>query len=426
MKILVVGSGAREHALVWKTSQSEKVDKIFCAPGNGGIASMAECVNIKADQVDELADFAEQNNIGLTIVGPEVPLSMGIVDVFQSRNLKIFGPDKKASQLESSKIFAKNIMKKYNVPTADFKTFTDMQGAMDYVIEQNRPLVIKADGLCAGKGVFVCKDIEEQKQAIRSIMEDKSFGQAGSTIMIEECLEGQEASMIFISDGEDVCAMASSQDHKRIFDDDKGPNTGGMGAYSPAPVVTDELFEQIRSTVIIPTIKGMKKEGFPFVGVLYAGLMITKQGPKVLEFNVRFGDPETQAILPRLKSDLVDIIMLAVEGRLKQAEISWDERACVCVVAASGGYPGKYEKNKPINGLENFKSENDVVVFHAGTKIQDDLVVTSGGRVLGITALGDDIQQAIGLAYKAIKKVSFEKMFYRTDIGKKALVDISA
>ncbi|MBU1086454.1 MAG: phosphoribosylamine--glycine ligase [Candidatus Omnitrophica bacterium] len=425
MKILVIGSGAREHALVWKIAQSSKVKKIFCAPGNGGISEIAECVDIKAAEIEKLLEFAQANQINLTVVGPELPLALGIVDLFQAQGLKIFGPSKSASALEASKVFAKNIMKKYKVPTADFAVFTNKEAALKYARNAKRPLVIKADGLCAGKGVFVCQNLAEQEKAIQSILEDNEFGNAGNTVMIEECLVGQEASMIFISDGDNVCAMASSQDHKRIFDDDKGPNTGGMGAYSPAPVVSDDLFEKIKTEVIIPTIQGMQQEGMAFCGVLYAGIMITEKGPKVLEFNARFGDPETQAILPRLKTDLVEIILSSLSGTLDAIKLDWDKRACVCIVAASGGYPGDYEKNKKISGLDKISQEKDLFVFHAGTIKQGNDFFTAGGRVLGVTGLGNDIRQAIETAYKGINQIGFENMFYRKDIGKKALAEIS-
>jgi phosphoribosylamine---glycine ligase len=322
-------------------------------------------------------------------------------------------------------VFAKNIMKKYKVPTADFAVFTNKEAALKYIHKAKRPLVIKADGLCAGKGVFVCLTLAEQEKAIQAIMQNNNFGSAGNTIMIEECLEGEEASMIFISDGEHVCPMASSQDHKRMFDNDQGPNTGGMGAYSPAPIVSDSLFEQITNEVVIPTIQGLLQEGIVFCGVLYAGIMITDKGPMVLEFNVRFGDPETQAILPRLKSDLVDIILSALDGKLDTVKLDWDKRACVCVVAASGGYPGDYEKGKKISGLKDLSQKKDLLVFHAGTKKQDNDILTSGGRVLGVTGLGDNISQAIDTAYQGIAQISFEHMFYRKDIGKKALAKIS-
>lgn len=421
MKILVVGSGGREHALAWKIAHSPIQEKIYCAPGNGGIAAVAECVNITADDIKGLVNFAKDKSIDLTIVGPEVPLALGIVDLFKKEGLKIFGPSLKASRLESSKIFAKNVMKKYNVPTAAFKEFNNYEKAFAHVKAVNKAVVIKADGLCAGKGVFVCQSVDEAAQALKSIFKDNVFGAAGQKIIIEECLQGQEASIIVVSDGEHTLTMASSQDHKRIFDEDKGPNTGGMGAYSPAPVVTREVLEVVNRKIINPTIKGMKTEGIPFCGVLYAGVMITEQGPKVLEFNVRFGDPETQTILPRLKTDLLEIMLKAEEQKLNELELEWDERACVCIVVASGGYPGKYEKGKHVKGLKTLENKKDIVVFHAGTKKHNGEIITSGGRVLGVTGLGKDIQEAINKTYSAVKQISFEKMFYRKDIGKKAL-----
>ncbi len=421
MKILVVGSGGREHALVWKIAQSPMAEKIYCAPGNGGIEDIAQCLDIAADNINALLDFALREKIDLTVVGPEAPLAAGIVDLFESKGLKIFGPSKLASQLESSKVFAKNIMKKYNVPTAGFKEFTNSESALSFVKEAGRPLVIKADGLCAGKGVFVCANLAEQEQAINSILKDNAFGDSGGRIIIEECLSGQEASIIVISDGDNVITMASSQDHKRIFDGDMGPNTGGMGAYSPAPVVTNEVLKYIQEKIIMPTIKGMKSEGIPFSGVLYAGVMITEQGPKVLEFNVRFGDPETQAILPRLKSDLLELILKSVDKKLDGYTLEWDTRACVCVVVASGGYPGEYEKGKLIKGLTDIDSPKEGIVFHAGTKKQNGQILTSGGRVLGVTSLGNDIKSAIDNAYAVLDKISFDDMFFRGDIGKKAL-----
>jgi len=421
MKVLIVGSGGREHALAWKIAQSPLVKKIYCAPGNAGIEKIGACVGIKSEDIDALLNFAAQEKIDLTVVGPEAPLALGIADKFRSHGLKIFGPDSKASRLEASKIFAKKIMKKYNIPTADFRVFDDYQKAVDYAKDADRPLVIKADGLCAGKGVFVARTFAEQEQAIKSILKDRLFKDAGTSIIIEECLKGEEASIIVISDGENVITMASSQDHKRIFDDDKGPNTGGMGAYSPAPVVTQELLNQIQEKIILPTIKGMKSEGTPYKGILYAGVMIDEEGAKVLEFNVRFGDPETQAILPRLKSDLIEVILKAEEGKLDECGLAWDEKACVCVVLVSGGYPGKYEKGKEIFGLDRFENTEEVVIFHAGTKAEQRKILTSGGRVLGVTALGSDIQTAINNSYIAATKISFDNMFYRRDIGKKAL-----
>ncbi|MBU4304448.1 MAG: phosphoribosylamine--glycine ligase [Candidatus Omnitrophica bacterium] len=426
MKVLVIGSGGREHALVWKIAQSPLVKRVYCAPGNAGISELAEIVPIAADDITGLADFSEREKIDLTVVGPEAPLALGIVDLFRSKNMKIFGPGKSASRLESSKVFAKNIMKKYGVPTADFRVFLDKDKTLDFVRKAQRPLVIKADGLCAGKGVFVCATLEEQENAIIAIMQEGVFGAAGRTVLIEERLEGEEASIIVVSDGEHVLALASSQDYKRIFDFDRGPNTGGMGAYSPAPLVTQEMFAGIERKIIIPMIQGMKQEGAPFCGVLYAGVMIDAEGPKVLEFNVRLGDPETQAILPRLKSDIVEMMLKALDKGLSKATVEWDERACVCVVVAAGGYPGAYEKGKEIVGLPELKDREDVVVFHAGTKklkTQNSkfITVTNGGRVLGVTALGDSIQAAIGTVYSALEKINFEAMYYRKDIGKRAL-----
>ncbi|MDD5746555.1 MAG: phosphoribosylamine--glycine ligase [Candidatus Omnitrophica bacterium] len=425
MKVLIVGSGGREHALAWKIAQSSRVKKIYCAPGNGGIAGIAECVDIPADDIRALADFAEKQKIDLTMVGPEVPLSLGIVDLFAEKGLTVFGPGKSASRLESSKVFSKTIMKKYGVPTADFWVFSDYLEALKFVREANRPLVIKADGLCAGKGVFVCSSLAAQEQAIQALLKDGVFGDAGRTIMIEEKLEGEEASIIVISDGEHIVDMASSQDHKRIFDADEGPNTGGMGAYSPAPVVTDELFEQIKREVIMPVIRGMRCEGTPYRGVLYAGIMMTSAGPKVLEFNVRFGDPETQAIIPRFNGDLVEVLLKTIDGKLDTVKVDWDNRACVCVVMSSSGYPGSYAGGKTINGLDALSSRKNVVVFHAGTRKNNRAIVTAGGRVLGVTGLGATIREAITTAYDAVEKISFEGMHFRKDIGRRALERIA-
>ncbi len=369
MRILVIGSGGREHALVWKIAQSKLVEKIFCAPGNGGIAEQAECIDIKAEDIARLLDFVKKEKIDLTVVGPEAPAALGIVDEFTKNKLRIFGPNKKAAQLESSKVFAKELMAKYKVRTADFKIFDNADKARKYIERRGAPCVVKADGLAAGKGVIVAKTIDEAKQAVNSIMQERIFGDSGNKLIVEDCLEGQEASIIVVTDGKNVVPMASSQDHKRIFDNDTGPNTGGMGAYSPAPVVTDGLFKEILEKVIYRTIAGLAKEGINYQGVLYAGIMITKDGPKTLEFNVRFGDPETQAILPRLKSDLVEMMLAISEGRLSQIKnVNWDTRACVCVVCASGGYPGDYEKGKEISGLDEAAKLEDVIVFHAGTK----------------------------------------------------------
>ena len=428
MKVLIIGSGGREHALVWKISQSKKIDKIYCASGNAGIAGIAECVPIKAENIAELKKFAVEKSIGLTIVGPEVPLAEGIVDEFAGAGLKIFGPAKAAAKLEGSKIFAKEIMKKYNVPTADFEEFTSEKEAIKYLQSSKFPIVVKADGLAAGKGVFVASEFEYAEEAVHRMLVKQEFGQASSKILIEECLVGEEASILAFSDGKHFSIMQSAQDHKRVFDNDMGPNTGGMGAYSPAPVVTEKILKEVEETVFKRVIDGMAKEGYPFVGVLYAGLMITparpaggKDGIKVLEFNVRFGDPETQAILPRLKTDLVDIIEHTIDGRLDKINIEWDKRPAVCVVLASKGYPGEYEKGKVIDGLDEAAKIKDTVVFHAGTSLKNGKVITSGGRVLGVTAMSDTIGSAITKAYSAVRTIKFDGMHYRSDIGKKAL-----
>jgi len=434
MRILVIGSGGREHALVWKIAQSKLADKIFCAPGNGGISGLAECVDIKAEDIPRLLDFAKKEKIELTVVGPEASLSDGIVDEFRNYKLNIFGPDKKASRLEASKVFAKELMAKYNVPTADFKIFDNPDQAKKYIENKGAPCVVKADGLAQGKGVIVAKTVDEARQAVDSIMRDKIFGDAGNKVIIEDCLSGQEASILVIADGKEIIPLVSSQDHKRIFDNDQGPNTGGMGAYSPAPVVTRELFKDILDKVIYRTIGGLAREGIDYKGVLYAGIMLTEDGPKTLEFNVRFGDPETEVILPRMKSDLLEVMLAAAGGGLKKVakagELAWDKRACVCVVCASGGYPGGYEKDKEISGLDDAEKLKDVVVFHAGTKARkiydvgqkaETEYLTNGGRVLGVTGLGDNIKDAIARTYQAVEKIHFEGMHYRKDIGYRAL-----
>jgi phosphoribosylamine--glycine ligase len=425
MRILVVGSGGREHALVWKIAQSRLCDKLFCAPGNGGIAQAAECIDIKADDVAGLLEFARKERIDFTVVGPEAALAAGIVDEFRKYKLNIFGPEKKAAQLEASKVFAKELMAKYNVPTADFAIFQDPREAKMYIERKGSPCVVKADGLAAGKGVVVAKTVDEAKDAVDLMMTKKAFGSAGSRVIIEECLQGQEASIIVITDSKEVIALASSQDHKRIFDNDQGPNTGGMGAYSPAPVVTPGFFKEIMEKIIYRTIDGLAKEGIEYKGVLYAGVMLTKDGPKALEFNVRFGDPETEAIIPRIKSDLLEVMLSAGEGNLakiiKNGGLNWDERACVCVVCSSGGYPGDYEKEKEIFGLAEAQNLKDIVVFHAGTAKSGAKYLTNGGRVLGVTGLGKNIKEAINKTYQAVEKIEFEGMHYRKDIGRKAI-----
>ncbi len=421
MKVLVVGSGGREHALVWKISQSPKVDKIYCAPGNAGTAELAENVDIKADDIQALKNFAIQKKIDLTLVGPEAPLVAGIVDLFEKEGLKIFGPRQKAAIIEGSKVFAKEFMTKYDIPTAQAGIFDNSKDALHYIKEMGAPIVVKADGLAAGKGVIVCGTKDEAVSAVKLIMEEKKFGKAGDKVIVEECLVGEEASIISFTDGKSIIPLASSQDHKRVFDNDKGPNTGGMGAYSPAPLVTDRLMEEIDLNILKPFVSGMRQEGVPYKGVIYAGIMVTKDGPKVLEFNARFGDPETQPILLRMKSDIVPILGAVVEGKLDNKLIEWDERAAVCVVMASGGYPGKYEKGIPISGIDKVSQLENAVVFHAGTKLSNDNIVTSGGRVLGVTALGDDIKFAIQNAYRVVSMIKFKDMHYRKDIGKKAL-----
>lgn len=423
MRILVVGSGGREHALVWKIAQSKLLTKLFCAPGNGGISQLAECIDIKADDIPALLEFVKKEKIDLTVVGPEAPLATGIVDEFKNYNLSIFGPQKSASRLEASKIFAKELMAKYKVPTADFNIFENAKEAKKYIEEKNAPCVIKADGLAQGKGVIVAKTKQEAIDAVTLIMEKRAFGDAGNRVIIEDCLEGQEASILVITDLKEVIPLASSQDHKRIFDGDYGPNTGGMGAYSPAPVVTKELFKEILDKVIYRTIDGLAKEGIDYKGVLYAGIMLTKDGPKTLEFNVRFGDPETEAILPRLKSDLLEVMLATANGKLnkisKSGGLNWDRRACVCVVCASKGYPGEYEKGKEISGLDEAAKMKDIVVFHSGTKKQNGKIVTNGGRVLGVTGLGNTIKDAIDWTYNGVGNIHFEGMYYRKDIGRK-------
>lgn len=421
MKVLVIGSGGREHALVKKISQSKKLSKLFVAPGNAGMQDLAEVINIKADEIEKLADFAKENEVDLTIVGPEAPLVKGIVDLFEERNLKIFGPNKKAASLEASKIFTKDLCKKYNIPTADYMVFDDSKKAKRYIDKCNKPQVIKADGLAAGKGVVVAADKEEAKAAIDLMMEEKAFGDAAKKVTIEERLYGEEASILVLCDGEHICPLATSQDHKQIYDEDRGPNTGGMGAYSPAPIIDDGLYEDIMRDIIRPTIYALKEEGINYKGVLYAGLMMTESGPQLLEYNVRFGDPETQAILTRIESDFLVALEAAVDGKLDEVEIKWDERSCICVVIASGGYPGNYEKGIEIKGLKKAGKQKNVIVYHAGTKKENEKIYTNGGRVLGVTALGEDITQAIDRAYKAIEYIHFDKMYYRKDIGHKAV-----
>ncbi|MEA3347078.1 MAG: phosphoribosylamine--glycine ligase [Candidatus Auribacterota bacterium] len=421
MKVLVIGSGGREHALIWKLSKSSSVSKLFCAPGNGGIASLADCVNIKADNIAQLINFAIENKIDYTVVGPEVPLTAGISNEFEKNGLKIFGPVKSGARLEGSKVFSKEFMRKYNIPTADFEVFTDVSSALGYINKKGVPIVIKADGLAAGKGVFVCNSADEASKSVKLIMEQKVFGDAGDKIIIEECLNGEEASILAFCDGETITLMESSQDHKRIDDGDKGPNTGGMGAYSPAPVVDAKLVEQIREEILDRILAGFKEEAIDYKGVLYTGVMLTSKGPKVLEFNVRFGDPETQPILMRLETDLMDVIEAVVSGNLKNIRLEWDKKPAVCIVMASGGYPGKYVKDYEINGLDKAGELEDIFVFHAGTTVKDGKFYTSGGRVLGVTGMGDDIEKAIDKAYMGVKCIYFKDAQFRKDIGARAI-----
>lgn len=421
MKVLVVGSGGREHALVWKIRQSDRVKQIFCAPGNAGIQRMAECVDISASDIDALVTFAKNEKIDLTVVGPELSLTAGIVDAFEAEGLRIFGPTEKAAILEGSKVFTKEFLAKYNIPSADFKVFTSRKKAKKYIDKCGAPIVVKADGLAAGKGVIVASTVDEAKEAVDLIMKDKAFGEAGNKLIVEECLQGEEASFIAFTDGKTILPLPTSQDHKAVFDGDKGPNTGGMGAYSPAPIVTEKIADYVMEHVMLPTIQGMEKEGRPYKGMLYAGLMINGDDVNVLEFNCRFGDPEAQPLLMRLKSDVVDIFEAAIDERLDQVEMKIDPRPTVCVVMASGGYPGKYDTGKAIRGYKKASGVRGVVVFHAGTAIRNGRVSSAGGRVLGVTAVGKDLETAIGNAYKATAMISWTGAFYRKDIGAKAL-----
>ncbi|ADL08246.1 phosphoribosylamine--glycine ligase [Thermosediminibacter oceani] len=416
MKVLVVGGGGREHALVWKIAQSPRVKKIFCLPGNAGIAALAQCVDIKAEDVKGLAGFAQKQGIDLTVVGPEAPLVAGIVDEFEKRGLRIFGPSKAAARIEGSKVFAKELMKKYGIPTADYRVFDDPEEAGRYIREAETPLVIKAEGLAAGKGVMVAREREEALDAVKSIMKDGIFGDSGRRVVIEEFLEGREVTVLAFCDGVTAVPMECSRDYKRAYDKDRGPNTGGMGAVSPAHYYTPDVSEYVNKNIIQKTLEAMRLEGIPFKGVLYAGLMLTSKGPKVLEFNCRFGDPETQVVVPRLKTDLVDVIEAVIEGRLSECNINWTGEKAVCVVLASAGYPGDYEKGKEIAGIEDAEGEG-AMVFHAGTALKDGKIITAGGRVLGVTALGRTEEEAREIAYRAVSRIRFDGMHYRKDIG---------
>ena len=421
MKVLVIGGGGREHALCWELSRSPQVEEIFAVPGNAGISEIAQCKKIEYEKnFSSLAGLVSKEGVDLTVVGPEVPLVNGIVDYFQKKGLVIFGPSKAAALLEGSKVFAKRFMKKYHIPTADFKVFSDPDKAIAYVEKRKAPIVIKADGLAAGKGVLVAETPQKAVKAIKLIMEKKAFGEAGKRIIVEEKLFGQEVSFIVLTDGKTVRPLVSSQDHKPIYDHDQGPNTGGMGAYSPGPI-SASLHKKIMRRIIIPTLQGMKEDGREFKGVLYAGLMIKGADPKVLEFNVRFGDPETQVTLPRLKNDLLEVLLAVQDQSLNQVHLEWRPQAAVCVILASRGYPGSYDKGKPIKGLEKLSRLPNVFTFYAGVKREDHRLVTSGGRVLGVTALSKNLKEAVRQAYRAVDKVYFEGMYCRRDIGYKAV-----
>ena len=421
MKVLVIGGGGREHALVWKIAQSPLVKKVYCAPGNPGTAQLAENIAIGVDQLDQLLAFAYENKIDLTVVGPEQPLSLGIVDLFESHGLKVFGPSQKAAFIEGSKAFSKDLMHKYGVPTAAYGVFTDQAEAEAFITSTGAPIVVKADGLAAGKGVIIAQTCEEAIAAVRDMLSGNAFGSAGSRVVIEEFLTGEEASFLVITDGTNIIPLASAQDHKAVFDGDLGPNTGGMGAYSPAPVVTPEIHEMAMQQVIRPTVDGMAAEGRPYRGVLYAGLMVKNGQIKTLEFNARFGDPECQPLLMRMKSDIVPVLIAVANGDLAGLDLEWHDKAAVCVVMAAAGYPGDYPKGDIIAGLDDAAQIDDVYVFHAGTAQKDGACVTNGGRVLGVTALGDSVQDSINRAYQAVDRISWKGVQFRRDIGKKAL-----
>ena len=419
MKILVVGSGGREHTICWKLSKSKLVSKIFCAPGNAGIADIGKCVPFPVDDIPGLANLAEQEGIDLTVVGPELPLTLGIVDEFEERGLRIFGPTKEAAIIEGSKAFAKEFMRKYHIPTAPFKVFDNREEALRFCNDTRYPLVIKADGLAAGKGAIIVDNIQQARNTVDSMMLHKRFGEAGSKVVIEDKLVGEEVTVMAFTDGESILPMLPSQDHKPVFDNDQGPNTGGMGAYCPVPFVSDSLMMDILDLVLEPTIRGLKAEGRIFKGILYAGLMVNERGPKVIEFNCRFGDPETQVVLPLLKNDLAEIFISIVDGNISLEDLTWQDACSVCVILASDGYPGSYEKGKPISGLPA-KHTDQRLVFHAGTKRAGDMTVTNGGRVLGVASLDVNLHDAIAGAYEVAEKIKFDGSFFRTDIGRKA------
>lgn len=419
MKVLIVGSGGREHALAWKISKSSRVDKIYCAPGNAGIAGIAQCVDIKAMEFDKLADFATENSIDLTVVGMDDPLVGGIVDVFEERGLRIFGPRKNAAILEGSKAFSKDLMKKYNIPTAAYETFNSPDAALKYLETSKYPIVLKADGLALGKGVLICNTKQEAVDGVKSLMLDRQFGDAGNTIVIEEFMTGREVSVLSFVDGKSIKIMTSAQDHKRAQDGDKGLNTGGMGTFSPSPFYTEDVDDFCRKHIYQATVDAMAAEGRSFKGIIFFGLMLTANGPKVLEYNARFGDPETQVVLPRMKNDIVDVFEACIDGTLDEIELEFEDNAAVCVVLASDGYPLKYDKGFEIKGLDAFEGKEDYFVFHAGSKFNDaGAIVTNGGRVLGVTATGSDLREARKKAYEATEWISFDNKYMRNDIGK--------
>jgi phosphoribosylamine---glycine ligase len=414
MKVLVVGGGGREHALIWKLRQNKKINEIYCAPGNGGISDIASCVPIKANDIEGMVEYAKNGKFDLVVVAPDDPLYMGMVDRLTQEGIRAFGPTRDAAEIEGSKAYAKWLMTKYGIPTAEYEVFTDYRKAFNYIMICRLPVVIKADGLALGKGVVICNTLEEAQSAMSDIMEKRIFGKAGDKVIVEEFLEGPEVSVLSFCDGEKILPMQSAQDHKRVFDNDRGPNTGGMGAFSPSPKYTDGIRKEVEEKIIIKTLHALRSEGRIFKGVIYFGIMLTKRGPMLLEYNARFGDPETQVILPRMKNDLLELMDAVIDGKLSDIKLEWDERSAVCVVMASGGYPGKYEKGLEIRGLEDVSG---ALVFHAGTAKKDGSYATDGGRVLGVTSLGNDIEDARRKAYAELKKISFKGAQYRSDIG---------
>ena len=419
MKVLVVGSGGREHAIVWKLSQSKRISKIYCAPGNGGISDIATLVNIKAIDIEKMIEFCKSEKIDLVFVAPDDPLALGMVDEMEKNNIRVFGPRKNAAIIEASKSFSKKLMKDNNIPTAKYEVFSDLKKAISYLKEQEMPIVIKADGLALGKGVIIANTQDEAVKACTDMMDNHKFGTSGDTIVIEEFMEGHEVTILAFTDGKTIYPMPSSQDHKKAYDNDKGLNTGGMGAFSPSRIYNKELMNQCMNTIFKPTIKAMEQLGRKFKGIIYFGLMITDEGPKVVEYNARFGDPETQVILPLLKNDFIDIIDAIIDETLNEITIEWEDSACACIVIASGGYPIKYTKGFPISGIKKANEEKDTIVFHAGTRKESDIIYTNGGRVLGVTSKAKTLNEAINNAYTALDKILFTNMHYRKDIGKK-------